>query len=304
MRILIYVYTITYTRTKFVKYMTKSLILNILRRKPVAVLILRGGLGNQLYQLSALAYYSKKYNLRPFVFGFDVSLSHGDKHILAYSSLDIEEWFINSRISSRLIVLRGFDVLFVRMILKLSRHYSFFQFLSEAELKSISSLKRKMLFIRGSFQDKLFPLSLPTNFHKTFFSNVEKFEGFITSSKTALHIRLTDFLETNPFDIAYYEKALELIARSNTPILDCYSDDVSHAKELITIPKSILIRWAEENGALDSDEFLFRFSQYDSIIASRSSLCWWASFLAYKRNPNITLIHPWDEVESFTSSIV
>jgi hypothetical protein len=281
-------------------FFTQTLILNLIKGKRCAVLIIRGGLGNQLYKLSALAFYCKVHNLKPFVFVFDIDSVHGKNHSLTYKTLNVRSWFSEEEGTGRLHILQNIDQLLIRGILKLNRVFGLFHFYSDGNIDSLSVSTRKLILFRGSFQDKKYPLSLSHDFHLTFFTDPKRLPRL---APIALHIRLTDFLPTSPFDKEYYEIALKKAHESGSLELDCYSDNISHAKELLGNSNDAELFWPEENQVLRSDEFLFQFSQYNSFIASKSSLCWWACFLAWKRNPNIAIIHPWADIEDFASNM-
>ena len=259
------------------------------------ILLLRGGLGNQLYQLSALAYFSAKFKFIPIIYDFDTR-SFQSLHTSPYESLRIGSWFHNSFPP---IVLRGVWELLLRVVLSINRRYSFFRLVSENNLETINFKVPKFLLIRDSFQNCKYPLKLPQTFHKEFFmlNSEDCLEN--KKNRAAVHIRLTDFLPQNPFDYNYYAESISKISKFRIEQIDCFSDDVSNAKSLISPILNFPTVWPEDQTSYSSVKFLEEFSLYPIIIASKSSLCWWASFLAWKRNPNLYLVHPWDEVEDF-----
>lgn len=274
----------------------------ILRRK-IAVIVLRGGLGNQLYQISALAFYCRKFSLRPYIFDFDLKMNARDDFELVYRKLNIDSWFEQPGLPSSLHVLKGIEELLIRVALKLDKRFFWINFLGENELQNLIQNNSRITWIRDSFQDKKYPLSLPENFHVDFFPAEHYSLEKRISDASALHVRLTDFLRENPFEAHYYEGALSALARYELFRIDIFSDDVTHCQQLLKIPLCFKVHWPEEASSMRSDEILFRLSNYDTIVASKSSLCWWGAFISWKRNPEILLVHPWAIVENFKDSI-
>jgi hypothetical protein len=157
----------------------------------------------------------------------------------------------------------------------------------------------RLTVICDSFQDKRFPLELPHNFIDSFFFASLDLDEPNYSDSVSVHIRLTDFLDENPFDSDYYADAISKYR--NTPVnsIDVFSDDLEMAKRLIDFDRWFLIRWPEENHILSPYELLYVLSNYKYIIASKSSLSWWSSFIAWRKNSALELTHPWDYVEDF-----
>jgi len=280
-----------------------SLIFKVLTEKRVLILVLRGGLGNQLYQLSALSYFARKYSAVPFVFDFDITLDSRNRNRLLYRELNVFDWFDASTTQSKLNILNKFDESILRFILRINRWADFIKFYTEADLCNLTETKGRVMFLRDSFQNKKYPLSLPSDFHLKFFSPKHLSNSFDNANKAGVHIRLLDFLPDNPFDYDYYHRAISKLNELELAGVHFYSDDISHAKKLLRLGSGLEHEWPEENSSLNALEFLAVFSKYDWILASKSSLCWWASFLAWKNNPNLFIIHPWDVVEDFRSSM-
>jgi hypothetical protein len=263
----------------------------------IGILILRGGLGNQLYQISALAYYSTKYEFYPIIYDFDVRSFGGTSKSAEYSDIGITDWFRSCR---HPVVLRGIWELLLRAILSFNRRWPKIVMWNEKMFEEVSFNKPMALLICDSFQNCKYPLALPKDFHKTFFSGYCQKYFVPKSNEVSIHIRLTDFLPEAPFDYEYYSRSINDVSRFMIERIDCFSDDIPLAKSLLAKLLPLDSGWPEDKIVLSPQHFLHEFSQYSFIIASRSSLCWWASFIAWKQNPNLYLIHPWDEIEDFT----
>lgn len=97
------------------------------------------------------------------------------------------------------------------------------------------------------------------------------------SYKIVIHVRLTDFnqIDKNPLNSSYYNQALAEIRShtQNSPIV-CFSDDIATAREILNqIPN---LEFPEEMEEFRPDILLFHLSSAQTLICSKSSLCWWA----------------------------
>jgi hypothetical protein len=268
-----------------------------LRRQKIGVLVVRGGLGNQLYQISALAYYSKLKGFLPLIYDKDLFLSARDNFSAQYQNVNVASWFDEKHP----MLLEGFASNFFRYFLIITRRLKLFKPLSEIELQKFPSLPRIFL-IQGSFQNKLYPLSLSPNVLtlNSFALQPPNQKVHSDSRRIAIHIRLTDFLPANPFNQNYYSKSIENIDPDRNYFLDVYTDDIALARELLGKFSSRDFNFPEANRAFKPIELLFAIATYDKIVASKSSICWWACLLAKYRNPLVEIIHPWDAIEDFT----
>ena len=120
-----------------------------------------------------------------------------------------------------------------------------------------------------------------------------------TFNATALHIRgvwnLTSSGKRNPtvpkhtqrpLSTGYYARAIERVEKSQGPTtFFVFSDDINTAAELLSkIPtKSALIYIKHDNRPHWEDLYLMQHCQ--NFILSNSTFCWWACWLAYATRP-------------------
>jgi hypothetical protein len=279
----------------------RSTLLGVLRdffinRRKICIFILRGGLGNQLYQLSALAFMANKLDFIPFVYEYDLRSARRNGYGASYRVFNFDSWFPESR---KIRVLEGIEEYLVRVFLSMNRRFKTPTVLTEIDFENEVMLTKRFVLIRGSFQNKKYPMNLPETFLDSFFPKNLRAAFRFESGSVAVHIRLTDFLPENPFDFNYYKRALEVAASTTGSRFECYSDDIGMAIKLLDFPIGATVNWPEEERMLKPEYFLYQFSRYKVIIASKSSLCWWASYISWKSNPNVQIIHPWAEIEDF-----
>lgn len=291
----LFLYSINVNIKQLLRVLTQTL---IFRKSTLALILLRGGLGNQLYQISALSYFCRKFDAIPIIYDFDISVGRNKQDYSDYRNFNLHTWFPKNNLQ----ILDGLTETFIRYFLGINRRLNILPILREVDLlEKPFSLSRFML-IQDSFQNCRYPLSLPENFQHAFLSK-ESTHRVSYKSRVAVHIRLTDFLHSNPFDVDYYSKSIDKLDVEEIHGIFCFSDDINLAKSLLKKSQITNVTWPEAKDPLSASEFLSEFSRYPIIIASKSSLCWWASFLAWKNNPNLLLIHPWAEEEDFIFTV-
>ena len=148
----------------------------------------------------------------------------------------------------------------------------------------------RLFFIQDYFQNQEYPDQLSNNSLKNLIRDLpdSKYQSTLSNNisgrnSAMIHIRLTDshskavdksrflMMETVLKKIKFTKKISEL---------HIYSDDLTLAKELLNdffvlVPK----HYPEEFETFSSSVLLERFVQYDCIMASNSTLSWWACYL-------------------------
>lgn len=259
-------------------------------------MILRGGLGNQLYQISALSYFSRKYGFFPVIYDFDLRINPRYGKSANYRSLNLERWFTQEVASSPL---RGFSELCFRLLLRLNRKLNFVKIFKEADLLSGEMRIPRFFFVCDSFQNKNYPLALPNDAFQDIFARVRNIQESRNDGRVAVHVRLTDFLPSNPFDSQYYRFAYQNMIKREISQFDVFSDDIPLAKRLLHQVGYKNLSFPENSNLLSPEQLLSLLSTYSYFIASKSSLSWWACFLATRDRADVIVIHPWDPIEDF-----
>ena len=159
------------------------------------ILHLRGGLGNQLFQLSALAQFSRELGFIPVIYDKDLFLSERDDFFPQYRKLDTSSWFSNELSPKTLpkYVSRIFQIFMKFLPSKV--------ILKEQDLLSANNSRDlpRIFFIRGTFEDQRYIDDSLKSALKTTFERLSVGEQCITSSKNvALHIRVAGYPALTP----------------------------------------------------------------------------------------------------------
>jgi hypothetical protein len=267
----------------FIEFLTRLALKN---RKRMGILLIRGGLGNQLHQLAALAYYSKQYDFVPVVYTYDVERSIRDGKFAMFESLNMRSIFVGEdQLRKPSEILR----LFLRIHLSLLRRSGKTFALGECELQeSRHKPFASQFYIQGFFENKMYAQALDLSTLPNLFLDLKPKPKIISvvdyADKLLLHLRFTD--SHTPSDLSHnkldYYKLLRLLRTKNDKLLvDCFSDDIVRAEHFLgNIKEEFHINFPEKNMPLNSPELLKTFTQYKTIIASDSTLLWWACFIA------------------------
>lgn len=233
--------------------------------------ILRGGLGNQLHQIAAGVALSEKNSGATRIFAYVVDRAQDPTRRGYFRQVNLAKLFpganlkeVNFLENAILIVLHKIEFRFFNRFLVNEKNFEMF-------------LNRKSaLFLRDWFQSSQY---LPSSLQPEALCEGEN----VGIEGVTIHIRLTDFasIDKNPLNSNYYARAIELIPKSfKTSQLTCYSDDLDGASRILE--KFPSVQFPERNGELNPAELLAKLSSSTFLIASRSSLCKWASYAVIK----------------------
>lgn len=274
---------------------------HVFRSRNFGILILQGGLGNQLFQISALSYYSKLLGFTPIVYDYECCLSIRDDFEAKHRHFDCWKWFNPYDL---LITADGLLQLTIRFLYKLARSGRLIKIYKENDLNLLSreSDLPFLFLIVGSFQDKKFPLSIEKSLRmvpfQTFFSRAKKIDD---PNRIAIHLRLTDLAEYAERQIDWFAEALKSLDATKGSIIDCYSDDSVLAQSILEELKDYCLVYPELEKRVRSENLLALLCQYRSLIVSQSSLSWWACFLASEKDPTFRFSHRWHLNHNFLS---
>lgn len=253
----------------------------------LGVLLLRGGLGNQLHQILAMSRLSTESDFDVIIYDRDSRTIPRDNYQARYLNFPIEDWFDSSR--CRPFVASGLLDLLIRIIYSIVRKYHPERILSEYDFQSGNLPKFFFIqdyFANSRYVDSMEPIKLLSVFPKS----QEKIK------RCAIHLRFTDFLkiDSDPLTRDYYGKALSAIPLSSNHVIDVFSDDIRMAKDFLSAFHIYKFEYPELERKLQPEELLITLSSYQNIIASRSSLCWWACVLASLSSELSMVVSPWD----------
>lgn len=267
------------------------LIPKLKKKRSVAILKLKGGLGNQLFQLAGFASYLRKFGVTGVIFDYDVRLSRRDGFIARYRNLNSRVFFDGTE------CFRATGVL--EKSIQVLRREDTANFLSiptlrEMDLETGGRLP-SLFFVQDAFETIRFPERLANSDLDNLFELTQQANSrSSTNSRIALHIRLTDFLPALPPDPAFIRSSItKLTKNSKLETVDCFTDDIPNASEFLSrhIPR-VRFNFPEKINKLCPEELLYEISRRNRIIGSRSSLAWWACYIALKRDPSAQVILP------------
>lgn len=257
---------------------------------------LRGGLGNQLFQYSAGAYFAKK---------LGATLVIDDSSIHKHTDRTRRAWlkkidYINTFDFKNVVWMNPSRRFFMRATEKFRSKKVY---LDESVMKTTKDLT-KDICIHDWFHDKSYVESLRTqspneeHSQKKLLLKNRILDGNIPPNKygAALHMRLGDFKNTRwgTLPSEWYLARVENLMDLGVQTIDCYSDDLVESKTIIEKWNlGVTFRFPEEKRFYDPHELLYKISLYQIVISSNSSLSWWASY--FNQNQDAIILCNWSQ---------
>jgi len=244
---------------------------------------LRGGLGNQLFQVSGAIYYAKRSGAKVVVDDSALRSHRNPTRRNWVKSINLNQLF-NTNVEIE------FKENHLPKFFNQIRLMRFLQ-LSEEQLFHSVDLAR-LTRIEGYFQNSRY-----VSVHEINGSAIEsRFSDFcLCREAIAIHVRLGDFL-SHGWDLpkSYYLSALSLMLEHKNVEVHVYSDSPELAREMINseFPR-LEIQFPELVQELNPLELLLNLSRYRYFISSNSSLAWWASLINIDNKEFIILPEIW-----------
>jgi len=257
------------------------------QKNPSLQLFIRGGLGNQLFQLSGAIFHAKRLSANLIVDETALINHHDFTRRNWVSELDLSNFPGNK------------DIGWVS-----SHGFSFrrrkFQEISEEALITLTTMSSN-LNLRGWFQESSFPLSLnieknalmPKSISINAMNSVNEISN--NSGLAGIHMRFGDFATTSWGVLSnnWYQRAFNELDNLGISHVHIYSDDIGVAEKLLQeLPHRFTYSFPENSGILLPHELLWIMRQYKTFVSSNSTLSWWASYLNV--NPDPTIFCPWE----------
>ena len=266
----------------------RSFLLYFLRGRKIRIYVLRGGLGNQLFQIANGIMTAEKFNF-DIVF-HDVDVRRNPRDRKGAASLD----FPFHNLTDKVYVYRCGRWMQIPLRIMMSRYFKS-KLTTNLDIDQLS-LNQKNTF--GILQGYLQNLNFRASFADDAISRV--IQGPVPYNKgisrIAMHLRAGDSLQHPGMSLskAFYENALSLVAENPGSIVDVFSDDIHFAQDFCQQLTSFQFNFLEQKVSLSATELLWRLSSYEKIISSKSTLSWWACFLASSTRKDALIISPWD----------
>jgi len=224
---------------------------------------LQGGLGNQMFQISAAYSLSKEINSNA-VFDFNQCSTPGQGNT--------SQKYVNN---------------FFKKIPNFQLNLNSFKIHHEPKFSYDKLPLLDNMCIFGYFQSKKYfenyedEIKNLFHFEETIKNEVHSFIDKIKGGKklTAIHVRRGDYLRLpdfhSPCNINYYQSAIDKIGDGNFVFV---SDDINWCKE--NFNKENII-FSDFNSEIHD---LFLMTQCDNIVMSNSSFSWWGTYMNNKKN--------------------
>ena len=266
----------------------------------VLQLSMRGGLGNQLFQLCGAITLARKLQAR---------LEVNETALKRHKDPSRQNWVHHLDLTN---LIGDTKINWVSdKRIKLFKTRTLFNQIEEIDIVNLTKMETNLAF-RGWFQDKQFveglkltknslrPQEITTNFLPP--------NNSMTSNKDigAIHMRLGDFHGTSwgVLPISWYEKIFEELNTHGDFHIHIYSDDIDGANEITQkLSPKFEFSFPERDRKLPPHELLWALRNYNTFVSSNSSLSWWASYLNITENPRIYSvwsehlhINPWIKV--------
>jgi hypothetical protein len=251
---------------------------------------LRGGLGNQLFQIAGVAKIAKKLKLVVIFSDADVRLNPRDSKGAAAFLFRIENFFDNPKA-----VYQTGKVLevIIRIYPRLHKSINCIQEIDGD--KGFSDLTLLINIMQGYLQNRESISGISASMLKNVFQN----SGIRLEAPEiiALHIRGKDglLLKSMKLSYDYYARALQALEANQETEIHVYSDDLEFARKLCSKIESLHFEFMETDFHLSAREFILKLSSYSKIVSSKSTLCWWAAAFATAINPSSLIISPWGD---------
>jgi hypothetical protein len=292
-----------------------------MKKKPIYVISLTGGLGNQLFQYAAglaIARHGKLFlsssfgkprkstNNRTELFEFQ--LKNGVREIgnqdapLIVSK--VAGYLLRIGVNPKYIESNKFYEFFVKIFSSVLFSFYFKKCLSVKYSIGIGFTNFKELkvstLIFGYFQsyrwvnDDDVNKSLAKIELRTMSESLESFKRISLNEKPLIvHVRLGDYLSEKSFGIPskeYYKLGIEQIMKSgNCKSIWLFSDDISRAKEFLPKIINVPIRYISNIDDSTATTFEVMRLGYGYVIAN-STFSWWAAYLS--KIPNVEVVSP------------
>ena len=261
-----------------------------IKKKSLLIFNLRGGLGNQLFQIVGVSSHSKSQNLDILFCDSDVRMNQRDRDGAVSLEFDILRLFPKEVMVYRPTWVTAHLVRFIKKIEFLSEH-----------LKSIDLDQEKIspdiriTLAKGYLQDINHVLEAQESTLTQIFE--VSTEIMADPQSCAMHIRGGDALLHSEMILSesYYHRALiALGAKADQPI-DVFTDDHLYAKKICSSINQYSFNFVEINKQIPPAKLLIQLSSYKRIICSKSTLCWWAAYLSQLRDTNAMIVSPWSD---------
>lgn len=264
------------------------------------VLLMVGGLGNQMFQYAMYLYLKSKFYPKDIY----IDISHFYKHDIV-DIYEIERIFKINPKTKKIFYQKNFlKDIFFRILKKILFNLNFF-YEEKRNLNAEENLKRirdKNIFFSGNWISEKYFYEIKEEVRKSFIfpkildkKNLEIKKIIEETESVSIHVRRTDYLlekhkvYSGLVELSYYEEAINIInKRIKNPVYFVFSDDIEWCKKNLKIANSIYyIDW---NKGKENYRDMQLMSLCKHNIIPHSTFSWWGAWL--NQNPNKMVIAP------------
>lgn len=264
---------------------------NLVHVYPQLDLLIKGGLGNQLFQLAAVLELQQRHDLRVFVHTIylpekEDTFRHLSRWPLVPTWLPASIHLVNSRRqppNSTSLTSKIFTSFFYArgVVNSVQRKWKFVKD-SEVLALNFNDTRTRRYFLSGTFSFGDLILSQQEQMREIVVrSTANNSFPAVSEQDIAVHVRLGDRTPTDTKDFhkmtSYFKEALRLLDADNDSPIRIFSDNPSLARRLLIASNYTNLIEAPEG--LDAISNLALMASHQNIIASASTYSWWASFL-------------------------
>lgn len=267
-----------------------------LKKKPIRIFLLRGGLGNQLFQMAGMAYFSSSRDFDVIFWEKDVRLNPRDRFIGNCLDMDVFEWFgknVNIYRSGK----------FLNLVIRVLRNdKNLFKLIKEIQAINMNEIDfYRVAFVSGYMQESFYVDSIAKE--KLFIPF--QIQHNLPANKVAIHIRAKDGLKQDGMflSVDYYREAITALGIKSNWKIDVYSDDSQYAREMCSKITGYQFYFPEDENQFMPSEIISLLARYEYLIGSKSTLCWWASYLAVNGSKSKVVVSPWGDPLQIKGSI-
>ena len=276
---------------------------------------IEGGIGNQLFQMSAGNYFANSLGkISKFKLPL-INYENSENKILLNLASEINTIYTNKLLYSKIFrFLWKID----RKLIKLSRIYSSirkiqdFQNLPESEITKINNTTKE---IRGYFQSSLyasysknFVISLINSFQLSPLA-MELLAKSLTDKPVGVHIRRGDYIKLESLygllSTEYYEGIFKDILRKQpNQKFWIFSNEIQTMKSLFSESSYIQqLYFVDFEKKLTDLESLILYSKCKGHITGNSTFSWWGAFIADK-SEFVYAPEPWSKEVKYSSNLI
>lgn len=261
--------------------------------------LLRGGLGNQLFQWAGMSKLSKTMEVLFLVSDLNTYYSRRSYGTTESFLLPVSTLF-EANLKPR--ILKSESQLPLRMLISFGTKSRFVKRTKEGEFSKLS--RWPITVLEGYFQDRSYVDELPLLTLNELFNIQDAGSKIrVSSDKVCIHIRGTDYPESSrkKFNEQYYSSAIRKFENWGYTKFDCYTDDMKYAHHIMRSATHLEVNYPEKSGTLGSLELLRTMSKYKQFICSPSSLNWWAAYISIRNDETTRVVEQFEKRLSLRS---